>query len=104
MQGINRSQHEHLKSLLIKLEEGLSIEEVYPMDENAPQPHAELEIIRSKRLQMQVLYIEYLKKLADIEMHIAHYKRAYNDISINFVSGRIRKLNKTERLKCLKEY
>ncbi|RLJ69610.1 hypothetical protein [Pedobacter alluvionis] len=103
MQGINRSQHEHLKSLLIKLEEGLSIEEVCPMDENDLQPHSELEVIRAKRLQMQALYIEYLKKLADIEMHIAHYKKVYNDVNINFVSARIRKLNKTERLKCHQE-
>nr|WP_199156553.1 hypothetical protein [Pedobacter sp. ASV2] len=103
MQEINRSQHEHLKSLLLKLEEGLNIEEICPMDENDPQLHSELEVIRAKRLQMQALYIEYLKKLTDIEVHIAHYKRVYNDVSVNFVSARIRKLNKTERLKCHKE-
>jgi len=98
MQGINRSQHEHLKSLLIKLEESLKIEQVCFMDEDGAELLAELETIRSKRLQMQALYIEYLKKLTDIELHIAHYKRAYNDISVNFVSSRIRKLNKAEKL------
>jgi hypothetical protein len=99
MQGINRSQHEHLKSLLIKLEENLKLEKACPLDEDGHQLLAELETIQSKRLQMQALYIEYLKKLADIELHIAHYKRAYNDVNINFVSSRIRKLNKSERLK-----
>ncbi|WP_316846210.1 hypothetical protein [Pedobacter psychrodurus] len=102
MQGINRSQHEHLKSLLIKLEENLRMEQTCPTDENGLQLLAELEATRSKRLQMQALYIEYLKKLADIEMHIALYKTVYNDVSINFVSNRIRKLNKSERLKCNK--
>lgn len=99
MQGINRSQHEHLKSLLIKLEENLRIEQACPLGENGILLSDELETTRSKRLQIQAMYIEYLKKLADIELHIAHYKSIYNDISINFVSTRIRKLNKNERLK-----
>jgi len=97
MQGINRSQHEHLKSLLLKLEENLKIENAGQTEEGALPLLAELEATRSKRLQMQALYVEYLKKLADIEMHIALYKTVYNDVSINFVSSRIRKLNKLER-------
>lgn len=97
MQGINRSQHEHLKSKLIKLEENLKIEQACPMNGNDVELLNELENIRIKRLQLQALHIEYLKKLADIELHIAHYKAFYNNVSINFVSSRIRKLNKVER-------
>ncbi|MGN8055423.1 hypothetical protein ACTJKN_04060 [Pedobacter sp. 22163] len=98
MQGINRRQHEHLKNLLIKLEENIEAKEDYLLEEEGLQSRNELESIKSKRLQMQALYMEYLKKLAEIEMHIALYRRFYNDVSINFVSSRIRKLNKAEKL------
>ncbi|KRT15061.1 hypothetical protein ASU31_17265 [Pedobacter ginsenosidimutans] len=98
MQGINRRQHEHLKNLLIKLEENIEAKEDDLTDEEGIRSRNELESIKSKRLQMQAMYIEYLKKLAEIEIHIALYRRVYTDVSVNFVSGRIRKLNKAERL------
>ncbi|TBO40591.1 hypothetical protein [Pedobacter kyonggii] len=97
MQGINRRQHEHLKCLLIKLEENIKVKETYLIDDEDIQVNNELESIKSKRLQIQTLYVEYLKKLADIELHIALYRRVYTDVSVNFVSSRIRKLNKVER-------
>ncbi|SER73212.1 hypothetical protein [Pedobacter rhizosphaerae] len=95
MHGIDRNNHEYLKSILSKLECFLETNKCDEMtQEEALNAFNDLNEVKASRLRLQALYVEYLSKLSDIEMHIQVYQETFQDIRNNLVKAKLKEMRK----------